>query len=97
VSEPIPLNLDVLIEGILSMHDEAPVGVKAAVEREVADIKVDFRRHDRAVTAATLRAYIEALMLGGLATVPPTHNTAASALGYRVAGACLLYRQVTQP
>lgn len=90
-----PLELETLIAGILTMYEEAPVGIRAQVEGQSALIRSDFRRRETPVTPATVRAYLLSVMFGGMAAgIGPEPTRASNALGFHVAGACLLYRTV---
>lgn len=87
------LDIEVLIDDINGMYDRAKPGTRARVEQNAAAVKEHLAKHQSPISVDQVRAYIVAVMLGGMeAGVGPEPTPAANILGLRVAGACLLYR-----
>ena len=91
------VNTDDLMAGLLAEYDAQPPGVKAAVEQEAAKIRDDLTGIGKALTVPTLRRYFAQVIAIGLAEnvgIGPEDARAADVLGMRLAGVCVLRREI---
>jgi hypothetical protein len=89
------MNTDTLMAGILEQYDTAEPGTRAAVDQEAAAIRDELTGKGIALTTDVLREYFAQVIAFGLAeNVGDEESWRADFLGMRLAGVCLLRRDL---
>ncbi len=87
-------DIDNLMEIVVSTYDEQGPGVQARVERTAAALQDQLGRRGP-VTARVARDYFERVIAAGMAAgIGPDPTRSADVLGWELAGAALLRRQL---